>query len=493
VSGEPRVDAIRDDAARFDAELMEEYYLHYAGHTQALELEPIYERHADLTKLATAQALGAAADGDRNTRELWRFVVEGYLSALTTAQTEQAARLENELEATVDGGTIPFRMLRPAAANEPDRDRRRRIEEERYRLQDEHLNPIHLEAARIEHAAVAELGAPSYAELYRRFGFPLEELADECRELLDETEELYETSIDRLLRQRLGLGLDDAEPWDLPRLFRAPEWDARFPADAMLPALEGTLADLGFDLRAQQNVHLDLEPRPHKSPRAFCAPIEVPERVMLVIQPIGGLDDWRALFHEAGHTEHFAHTARELPMEARRLGDMAVTEGWAMLLQYLVTEPAWLRRRLDVPRVELLANEGATSLLYFARRYSAKLLYEIEFFQADDPAAMKDRYAVLLTEAYRFPAAADNYLSDLDGSFYVTGYRRAWAFEAQLRDFLRGEFGNDWFARREAGDLLRELWSLGQGPTADGLLRDGTGAGLELAAVTARVREGLAL
>jgi hypothetical protein len=172
---------------------------------------------------------------------------------------------------------------------------------------------------------------------------------------------------------------------------------------------------------------------------------------------------------------------------------MAVTEGWAMLLQHLVTEPRWLRRRLNVPRVEQLANEGAASLLYFVRRYSAKLLYEIEFFQADDPATMKERYVELLSEAYRFPAAPENYVSDIDGSFYVTGYLRSWAFEAQLRDFLRGEFGNDWFAQRAAGDLLRELWALGQGPTADHLLAEVSGAKLEMAAVADRVREGLAL
>ena len=56
-------------------------------------------------------------------------------------------------------------------------------------------------------------------------------------------------------------------------------------------------------------------------------------------------------------------------MEAQRLGDMAVTEGWAMLMQHLVTEPAWLNRRLDVPRVDELAHDGAVSLLYFVRRY----------------------------------------------------------------------------------------------------------------------------
>jgi hypothetical protein len=211
-----------------------------------------------------------------------------------------------------------------------------------------------------------------------------------------------------------------------------------------------------------------------------------------VIQPIGGHDDWEALFHEAGHTEHFANTSAELPMESKRLGDMAVTEGWAMLMQHLVDEPAWLTSRLDVPRVGKIANAGAVSLLYFVRRYCAKLLYEIEFFQSDDPASMRPRYAELLTEALKLPANPESYLDDIDGSFYVTGYLRSWAFEAQLRDFLRAEFGNDWFARRASGDLLRELWSLGQQPSAEDLLADVTGARLEMASVADRIREGLA-
>ena len=43
-----------------------------------------------------------------------------------------------------------------------------------------------------------------------------------------------------------------------------------------------------------------------------------------------------------------------------------------------------------------------------------------------------------------------------------------------------------------AGDLLRELWSLGQGPSVDELIRDVTGSRLEMASVAARIREGLA-
>jgi hypothetical protein len=480
------LDTIRDDADRFVAELNEEFYLHYAGLKPTLDVEPVYERHEELTRLDTAQRLAGGPT------ELWRFACEGFLGNLTREHQARAAAVEASLEATVDGETIPYRMLRVALANEADRDRRRRLEEARVRLLDEHLNPVYLEALAIDREAVRRLGAPNYYELYTRFGFRLEQLAEECREVLDETEQLWETQGDRLFRERLQIGLGEARPWDVPRLFRAPELDRIYPSDAMLPALESTLTDLGIDLRGQTNVHLDVDVRPNKSPRAFCAAIEVPDRVMLVIQPIGGKDDWEALFHEAGHTEHFANTDADATFEARRMGDMAVTEGWAMLFEHLVTEPAWLNRRLDVPKVAELAHDGAVSLLYFVRRYCAKLLYEVEFFQTDATTEMRGRYAELLEDALKLGINPESYLDDIDGSFYVTGYLRSWALEAQLRDFLREEFGTDWFARRAAGDLLRELWSLGQGPTADELLKDVSGATLELGAVIPRIRESLA-
>ena len=44
-----QLDAYREQADRFIAELDEEYYLHYAGHKETLDLEEIYGRHSDLT------------------------------------------------------------------------------------------------------------------------------------------------------------------------------------------------------------------------------------------------------------------------------------------------------------------------------------------------------------------------------------------------------------------------------------------------------------
>jgi hypothetical protein len=79
----------------------------------------------------------------------------------------------------------------------------------------------------------------------------------------------------------------------------------------------------------------------------------------------------------------------------------------------------------------------------------------------------------------------------MDSGFYVSSYLRSWAFESQLRDSLRERFGNEWFARREAGSLLRELWAEGQKPTADELLKEVAGSEVELSAVHDRIRETL--
>jgi hypothetical protein len=483
------LDAYRARADRFIARLDEEYYLHFAGHKEKLELEPIYDEFADLTTLDQARSIGAAVNGSASIRELWRFACEGYLGQLTKKLEEQLAEAEAGLTATIDGEEIPYRMLKPTIMNEPDRGKRQRVERARNELVEEHLNPLYLEAHARTRAAVAELGATNYFELYKGFGYDLEALAEQCRSFLASTERVHEQIVDKLFRARVGMPLSEAERWDKDRMMRATTWDDGFPADRMLPALRETLRELGVDLDGQENVHLDVENRPLKDPRAFCVPIEVPEKVMLVIKPTGGPDDWHALFHEAGHAEHFAHTSASLPVEDRRLGDNAVTEGWAMLLEHLTSEPGWLSKMLDFPRPHDYASEDAAVLVYFVRRYCAKLLYELEFHQADDPTALRSRYVELQSDALKITPASEDYLWDMDGSFYVHAYLRAWALEAQLRAFLREKFGTDWFTKQAAGSLVRELWSEGQRMNADELLREVTGGKLELEAVAERIRE----
>ena len=131
------------------------------------------------------------------------------------------------------------------------------------------------------------------------------------------------------------MGFDELERADLAFFFRAPSLDAQFPAERLLPTFEETLAGLGLQNGAPGNVILDAEPRPKKSPRAFCAPVRVPEEVYLVLTRIGGREDYETLMHEAGHAEHFSHVDPALPVEHRYLGDNSVTEGFAFLFQHL--------------------------------------------------------------------------------------------------------------------------------------------------------------
>ena len=86
------LDGYRTGADRFIAELDEEYYLHYAGLKEKLELAPIYERYSELTKLEQAQALGQAADDDRGIRELWRFAAALSSTSSSTSSTRDAGR-----------------------------------------------------------------------------------------------------------------------------------------------------------------------------------------------------------------------------------------------------------------------------------------------------------------------------------------------------------------------------------------------------------------
>jgi hypothetical protein len=474
------LDGYRERAEHFLAELEEEAYRHFAGLKPELELAAIHGRYDDLTSLEQARRIGERVDGAGPMRELWRFACEGYLGAITRADEEHLATLEAGLEANSDGARIAFRMLGPEIANSRDRKRRGRLEQARSSLVERELNPIMLDLRGRLRTAVLELGSESAVDLYRRFGFPLDDLAAQSSSFLAETEGLYERALERLLDLRLGLRLDQVARYDTPRLFRAEHWDAAFPAGRMLAALKATLAGLGIDLRGQQNVEIDV-----------CAPIEIPGRIVLVISPIGGPDDWRALFHEAGHTEHYAHTPADLPFEYRRRGDDAVTEGWAFLFEGLISAPAWLTRLLGEEEARELVWEGAVQKLYFVRRYCAKLQYELELHAATDLTKMPSRYVELQRKATLIEPSAADYLRDLDEGFYCTSYLRAWAFEARVSAHLCKRFGPGWFESPEAGRLLRELWSQGQRLNADELLHELDGSRLDLVTLAAELRETL--
>jgi hypothetical protein len=314
-------------------------------------------------------------------------------------------------------------------------------------------------------------------------GIDLGALAQQTEAFLAATEDEYEAKVEPPLGVQLGLGFDELSRADLPAFFRAPSLDGLFPAEQLLPMFEATLAGLGLDGGSPGNVILDAEPRPKKSPRAFCAPVRVPEEVYLVLTRVGGREDYETLLHEAGHAEHFSHVDPGLPVEHRYLGDNSVTEGYAFLFQHLTEDHVWLERRLGIADPEPIVAFARASKLVFLRRYCAKLAYELEL-QGDGAVDGLDQlYARRLSDAVHVDWPAATWLSDVDPFFYVAAYLRAWALETHLRRELRERFGELWFDDPGAGEMLRELWSAGQRERADELLRRLTGAELDFSAL----------
>ena len=457
----------RQGADQFLEALQREYYLHMSGQKDDLDIESIYGRHAGLFTREAVEELRPSGN-----MKLLEFAVQGHIGQETKAEEAELARREAELEIEVDGEPVPYRQAAVLQANEDDPGRRRAIDAARNEAVESELNPLLLQMLERSHALAAELGFDSYRAMCEQLSeTDLGALERQTAAFLEATEASYRHVVEPQLVEHLGLQLSELERADLPAFFRAKSLDRLFPADDLMPTFDRLVDGIGA---RNGNVRMDLEPRPKKSPRAFCSPVLVPDEVYLVITRIGGREDYEALFHEAGHALHYAHVDRELPFEDRCLGDNSVTEGFAFLLQHVVS------------REEQREFERAEKLV-FLRRYCAKLSYELELHGGTGLDGMRETYARRQSEAVMVDWSGVTWLADVDPFFYVARYLRAWALETHLRALLLQRFGDEWPTRPEAGDLLKELWKEGQRMSADDLLAELTGAKLDFSAMLEEV------
>jgi hypothetical protein len=483
------LEAYRRSAETFLSDLTREEYRHFAGLKDTYEIEPLYERHVELFTRASVERLrglydmsSPGSDTRRRLQMLLDFAVEGYIGQSGKATEAELAQREATLTLDLDNEQLGFRESSVIQANEPDAERRAVLERARLAVIAAELTDLHAELIGCQHAAARDFGYDSYRELCAACkGIDLMGLADQVTDFTEASGAGYADAVDGPLRRSLGYGLERLQRADIARFMRAPDLDGQFPGDRLVECFERTLDGLGIALRSQSGVVLDLEARPSKTPRAFCAPARVPDEVYLVLSPIGGHDDFAVLFHEGGHTEHYASVDPSLAFEYRRLGDNAITESFAFLLEHLVENPLWLAEHLDVTDADAVAAHGRAARTLYLRRYCAKFSYELELHdQPPELPPLSARYAELLSDGLRIDWSGESYLADVDPGFYSSCYLRAWALETHLRRHLVDRFGPRWFASAEAGALLRSLWAQGQRQTPDELLGELTGEQLDL-------------
>ncbi len=478
------IEQIRIDLEQFTSLVDEEYYLNGAGLKDKAEFSKIYEKFGHLFNRDTidfVREYSKTAEGEeeRRVRYLKAFLIGDYMQNGVKELSDKLLTMETKATVDVENQMLPFRQAAVVMANEPDHYKRASIFQARNSII-QSLNSVMEERILILHKTSKDLGYPDYVQLYQDIkGFDLDALEGLLKPLLDQTRETYLSAMGELVQERAGVELSMAEKHDVSFTFRANQFDNFFRKEDTVRTLIQTLRGMGVDLEGQRNIHLDVEERPRKDPRAFVSPIKVPGDVRLVVMPQGGHDDYATLFHEAGHAEHFGTTRGDLPVEYRYLGDNSLTEGFAFLMEYLITNPHWLAKFTGMKDSEEFLRFVKLYKLYFLRRYAAKLSYEL-ILHSKGLEGASSRYKAILESALEFKHPPSHYLIDVDDGFYTANYLRAWIFEAQVRRILQEHFGEKWFEKRGAGIQLQKWWSLGQKFRVEEMLRDLGYGGLDI-------------
>jgi hypothetical protein len=448
------------------------------GEKETSEQAAIVARYEDLftrEQLDLLRDCEEQADGDERER-LYRLRKTCEAGVATAALAEEDDELENRiLAARVSwmGEEIPLRTAQARlAVLESYRER-----EELGTLQADRnasFNDDRLELLAKWQALDAELSgiADPIERSEEEKGISLRELERSLAEASAAVEEPY-----RQMRERWFANLLGGERDDVPSSFhsaymrRLSPLESTYTKERSVEICMDTLTKLGFDLENDENIRLDLDDRPQKSPRACVIASDPPKVVHLITRAQGGLHDYQAFLHEAGHALHYAGCDPSLSYTFRKLSrDHGLTEIYSYILESITREPGWHAAYFGLSDEQAVENAEATTFIetLMFRRYVAKLQYELEFWgrYAEDGGTSAG-YADRLTAATGLRYREDGFIIDMDPGFYTADYLRAWIRSAQLRAYLQRDLGESWWHDEETGDRLRALFFEGTRPSSE--------------------------
>jgi hypothetical protein len=464
---------------RYLYERSEEWRAVRVGEKEVSEQAEIVRRYEDLFTPEQLDALHAAEDeaaGDADRAEqLYRLRKTCESGLVAKALAEREDELENRLLAervTFKGEEMPLRTAQAQLAVLPSYDDRETLG----KIQADasaRFNPDRLELIAAgeellrEHSGIADPIARNEEEK----GISLHELSRALEAASDEFTGAYEDLRARWFGKLLGEHPEIPSSYHTAYMRRLSPLESTYTKERATEICLQTLRGLGFDLASQPNIKLDLDDRPQKSPRACVIASDPPKVVHLITRAQGGLHDYQAFLHEAGHALHYGGCDPRLPYTFRRIArDHALTEIYSYIVEAISREPAWHAQYFGLDGATAGENAEATVFLeaLLFRRYEAKLRFELDFWRrfAED-GGTDGGYEEYLTAATGIRYRRDGYLSDMDAGFYSADYLRAWIRSAQLARHLVAEIGEDWWRNPQTGVLLRDLFREGTKPTSE--------------------------
>jgi hypothetical protein len=444
--------------------------------------------HGELATLQIARAAAAETDALERARAALSFAAPG---------DARAERGERDLD----------RLL----TDEPSAQKRAAIAQAEAKAALS-LAPLALARDKAVADAMARLGLTGWGDLIADMhGATPAELADLAERTLSATDAATQKAVAGTAQRNLGVTVDRLRRADLPRLLRSAAADPHFPPGKGWASAQATLAAVGAELG---KVRIDAEPSSSKAARPLALLVDPPRDVRLSVRPTGGLEEQRAVLHEAARAA--GGTATDVPRwELAQLGPGSAAEGAAQLFEELAGDPAWLREQIALRGEPLddLVHTQATRRLLAARRAAAMVLFEVRRREGPGTAeANASLYRQLLQratfaafsddDAGRWALEADGWLraaTQLQGALLAAQLQQALektpasgAPAAGASDGGKPPPGTHWWRESGTDAVLRKIWAQGRSGTAIDAARALGATALDPAALAAVAERQLA-
>jgi len=458
---------LEDQLAKFIYELETEDRLVRVGLKDKAETAKIYKKYKNLFTREVLADLKKEINktGNAKTREILEriyFTIVGSFIGLQTAALDDSIKTYfSKTKVKVRDEELVYFQIGPKIAKEPIFEKRELYEDATSNVIT-NINPKQLKLLNEEIKLIRSLGFDDYLAYFsqaKKMNYA--NFYKIVVKIKKETDALWEKVIEKVSMEVLNRPFKNIRSCHLSYLRSLSSFDNFYPKEKVISTFSQFTKDLGLS-NLLSRVEIDDKDRPKKNPRAVCYWPKPPEEVHLIIKPIGGEQDFEAMFHEGGHALHGAAVDKKLPYALKTLSRSgALTETFAFIFEDLVFDLLWLSTYLNVSVYtgERIKRQAYFVNLMMLRRYLGKFSYEYEMFSSGRISAGPEIYKESLEAVTGFVHQEINWLSDMDSGFYSADYLRAWIAAAQIKDYLLRKFGQKWFTNPRAGKFLRGLFA----------------------------------
>ena len=279
------------------------------------------------------------------------------------------------------------------------------------------------------------------------------------------TKKPFRESLAKISEKVLGR---EAEYYDDFYFFRNrvySDLEKNFSAIDPLKEIKKILQRMQFDL---SKIHFDIKNRKNKYPSPICFFIQIPNDVRILYKTESPYFDLQGCFHETGHAIHAISINSQLEYWNKYSFSIGIAEIFSIFLERLTKNRNYLKKALgikDEKTLNELVERNNFMELFFVTFYAANSLMKAEFWQKN--LSIKDAsklYSKLIKEYTSLEIPGEYWMLHHilpDEIMYVPSYLLAAVRAAELDIYMQNKFGENWWAKAESGEHLRDLMKQG--------------------------------